>query len=161
MRAHERARRGEAVDLAPRPVRVHALEVLACSEAPPFLTVRVEVDKGYYVRSLARDLAAGLGTVGHLTSLRRTRSGCFTLAEALPLDTPADELAARVEHVLLAPRPARSPSPASPTRVRWTPSTDAASAQRTSTHPAQGRARGSTGVACSWRSERSSTVSGA
>jgi tRNA pseudouridine55 synthase len=99
VRAHERARRGEAVELAPRPVRVHALEVLACSEAPPFLTVRVEVDKGYYVRALARDLAAALDTVGHLTSLRRTRSGCFLLAEALPLDTPADELAARVEPV--------------------------------------------------------------
>ena len=50
----------------------------------------------------ARDLANALGTVGHLTSLRRTRSGCFTLDEALPLDTPADELAARVEHLARA-----------------------------------------------------------
>jgi tRNA pseudouridine55 synthase len=40
--------------------------------------------------------------VGHLTSLRRTRSGCFTLEEALPLDTPDDELAARVEHLARA-----------------------------------------------------------
>ena len=55
-----------------------------------------EVTKGYYVRALARDLAASLGTLGHLTALRRTRSGPFELDEAMPLDTPADELAARV-----------------------------------------------------------------
>ena len=101
-RAYARARRGETVELAPREVRVHRLEVVACSDAPPWLTVRVEVDKGFYVRSLARDLAAALSTVGHLTSLRRTRSGCFTVEEALPLDTPDDELAARVEHLARA-----------------------------------------------------------
>jgi tRNA pseudouridine55 synthase len=96
-RAHARARRGESVDLAPRAVRVHRLELLACSHDPAWLAVRAEVEKGYYVRSLARDLARDLGTVGHLTALRRTRSGCFTLDEALSLDTPDDELAARVE----------------------------------------------------------------
>jgi len=101
-RAYARARRGEAVELEPREVRVHRLEVVACSDDPAWLTVRVEVDKGYYVRSLARDLALSLGTLGHLTSLRRTRSGCFTLDEALPLDTPDDELAARVEHLARA-----------------------------------------------------------
>jgi len=101
-RAYARARRGEIVELEPREVRVHELEVVACSDEPPWLTVRVEVDKGYYVRSLARDLALSLATVGHLTSLRRTRSGCFTLDEALPLDTPDDELAARVEHLARA-----------------------------------------------------------
>jgi tRNA pseudouridine55 synthase len=101
-RAYARARRGEAVALEPREVRVHRLEVVACSESPPWLTVRVEVAKGYYVRSLARDLAIGLGTLGHLTSLRRTRSGCFTLDEALPLDTPDDELAARLEDLARA-----------------------------------------------------------
>jgi tRNA pseudouridine55 synthase len=98
-RAYAKARRGETVALEPREVRVHRLEVVGCSDEPPWLTVRVEVDKGYYVRSLARDLARGLDTLGHLTSLRRTRSGCFTLDEALPLDTPDDELAARVEHL--------------------------------------------------------------
>jgi len=101
-RAYARARRGETVELDAREVRVHELEVVACSDEPPWLTVRVEVDKGYYVRSLARDLATSLGTLGHLTSLRRTRSGCFTLDEALPLDTPDDELAARVEHLARA-----------------------------------------------------------
>jgi tRNA pseudouridine55 synthase len=101
-RAHEKARRGEAVELPARNVRVQKIEVLACSDDPPWLTIRVEADKGYYVRSLARDLAQRLGAVGHLTSLRRTRSGCFTLEEALPLDTPADELAARVEDLARA-----------------------------------------------------------
>jgi tRNA pseudouridine55 synthase len=96
-RAHVRARRGEAVQLAPRPVRVHRLELLACSDEPPWVALRVVADKGYYVRSLARDFARALGTRGHLTSLRRTRSGCFVAAEALPLDTPAEELAARLE----------------------------------------------------------------
>lgn len=96
-RAHERARRGEEVELAPRVVSVHRLDLVASSEEPPFVAVALEVSKGYYVRSLARDLAAALGTVGHLTSLRRTRSGCFVAEEALPLDTPEDELAARVE----------------------------------------------------------------
>jgi tRNA pseudouridine55 synthase len=96
-RAHTRARRGEHVELAARPVRVHRLELVACSDRPPWIAVRVEADKGYYVRSLGRDLAAALGTAGHLTSLRRTRSGCFAIDEALPLDTPPDELAARLE----------------------------------------------------------------
>lgn len=101
-RAYAKARRGEAVELAARDVAVRRLELAACSDDPPWLTVRVDVDKGYYVRSLARDLARELSTLGHLTALRRTRSGCFTLEEALPLDTPADELGARVEQLARA-----------------------------------------------------------
>lgn len=96
-RAHERARRGEDVELEPRDVSVHRMDLVASSEEPPFVAVALDVGKGYYVRSLARDLSAALGTVGHLTALRRTRSGCFVADEALPLDTPDDELAARVE----------------------------------------------------------------
>jgi tRNA pseudouridine55 synthase len=55
------------------------------------LDVRVEAAKGYFVRSLARDLAEGLGTLGHLTALRRVRSGPFGIEEAIALDaiTPA------------------------------------------------------------------------
>jgi tRNA pseudouridine55 synthase len=97
VRAYSRARRGESVELAPRDVRVHRLEVVASSAQPPWLTVRVAADKGYYVRSLARDLGQALSTLGHLTSLRRLRSGCFTLDEAVPLDVPDGELAARVQ----------------------------------------------------------------
>ncbi len=79
-RAHELARRGELVELAPRPVEVRAIELLA--QRADELDLRVAVAKGYYVRSLARDLASALGTLGHVTALRRTRSGAFTLADA-------------------------------------------------------------------------------
>jgi tRNA pseudouridine55 synthase len=85
-RSHAKARRGEAVDLAPRPVAVRSLDVVAAREREVDLVL--VVSKGYYVRSLARDLAAQLGTVGHLTALRRTRSGSFSLADAVPLDPP-------------------------------------------------------------------------
>ncbi|MGZ3420247.1 MAG: tRNA pseudouridine(55) synthase TruB [Polyangiales bacterium] len=81
--SHALARRGEGVELPPRAVQVHALEVVRV--ASPEIDVRVACAKGYYVRSLARDLAAHLGTVGHLTKLRRTRSGPFTLADAADL----------------------------------------------------------------------------
>jgi len=93
VRAHVRARRGEHVELPPRAVRVTRLELAACSVSPPALSVVLEVDKGYYVRSLARDLAGRLGTVGHLTALRRTRSGSFDVSEAVSLES---DLAARM-----------------------------------------------------------------
>jgi tRNA pseudouridine55 synthase len=76
-RAYVKARRGEDVAMEPREVAVRSLEVIGSP-----LRLRLAVSKGYYVRSLARDLAARLGTVGHLTDLRRTRSGAFTLAQA-------------------------------------------------------------------------------
>jgi len=97
VRAYARARRGELVQLPARDVSVRALAVTGCSTDPPSVSIRVEAEKGYYVRALARDLAADLGTVGHLTALRRTRSGCFTLADATPLDSPPAQLAAHVE----------------------------------------------------------------
>jgi tRNA pseudouridine55 synthase len=97
-RSFARARRGEAPDLAPRPVIVHELGLRACIADPPGVALHVACGKGYYVRSLARDLARGLGTVGHLTSLRRTRSGCFTLDEAVAGDAMrAEELTGRLE----------------------------------------------------------------
>ena len=98
-RSHERARRGEEVVLDARPVHVKSMALLdggVDAGGAPWLAVALDVGKGYYVRSLARDLAAALGTVGHLTALRRTRSGPFTIDEAMLLDTPADELEARV-----------------------------------------------------------------
>jgi tRNA pseudouridine55 synthase len=85
-RAHEKARRGEAVDLPGREVSVRTLEAVHIDAE--YIHLRLTVSKGYYVRSLARDLAAALGTVGHLTALRRTRSGAFDLSDASPLDAP-------------------------------------------------------------------------
>jgi tRNA pseudouridine55 synthase len=96
-RAFVRARRGEPVEIEARPVVVRRLELLASSAEPPVLKIAVDVGKGYYVRALARDLAGALGTVGHLTELRRTYSGCFTAREAQRLDVAADVLRAAVE----------------------------------------------------------------
>jgi tRNA pseudouridine55 synthase len=79
-RAHDLARKGQAPNLAPREVAVRSLDITSFDGHE--LHVRLEVAKGYFVRSLARDIAAALGTVGHLTALRRTRSGAFTLADA-------------------------------------------------------------------------------
>jgi tRNA pseudouridine55 synthase len=95
-RAFARARRGETPELAARVVVVRRLALVSCTAEPPSLAIEVETGKGYYVRALARDLAEGLGTVGHLTALRRTRSGCFVVGEAAQLDAPPDELRARV-----------------------------------------------------------------
>jgi tRNA pseudouridine55 synthase len=95
-RAYAQARRGEAPTLATRPVRVSRLELTACCDAPPTLSVSLDVSKGYYVRALARDLANTLGTVGHLTSLRRLKSGSFGLGEALAIDADAGEMTARM-----------------------------------------------------------------
>ena len=96
VRAHTRARKGEDVQLAPRPVHVSRFDEITGTASPPSIALTLEVSKGYYVRAFARDLAAGLGTVGHLTALRRTRSGCFAIDEAVALDSSPEQLRARL-----------------------------------------------------------------
>jgi tRNA pseudouridine55 synthase len=86
VRSYERARAGDDVELAPRPVEVRRLAIAGAGVEPPFLDVELEVSKGYYVRSLGRDLAEALGTLGHLIALRRTASGPFDLARASSLE---------------------------------------------------------------------------
>lgn len=81
-RAYRRARAGEVSELPERPVRVHALHAETFDDE--LLRLQLEVSKGYYVRSLARDVCETLGVPGHLSALRRTRSGCFDLTEAVP-----------------------------------------------------------------------------
>ncbi len=83
-RAYELARAGEEVILQPRKVLIHKLEYLESPDADT-ARFRVTCGKGTYVRSLARDLAGALGTVGHVTELRRTRVGKFTLESAISL----------------------------------------------------------------------------
>ncbi len=78
---HERVRRGEIVVPPERSVVVHALDVLDVRGRE--IDLRVHCGKGFYVRSLARDLALTLGTVGHLSALRRVASGSFVIEEAL------------------------------------------------------------------------------
>ncbi|MFF0544454.1 tRNA pseudouridine(55) synthase TruB [Nocardia thailandica] len=94
-RAYARARAGEDVRLAARPVTVSRFDVLARRDEGDFVDLDVEVDcsSGTYIRALARDLGAALGVGGHLTALRRTRVGPFTLEHARTLD----ELAAAAE----------------------------------------------------------------
>lgn len=97
-RLHARARRGESVEVPEREVTVRSLEILAASDEA--IELEVESAKGFYVRSLGRDLARALGTRGHLTALRRTRSGAFGLEGAVTadlLERAADDDAARRE----------------------------------------------------------------
>jgi tRNA pseudouridine55 synthase len=88
-RAYKRVREGEQVTLAARPVTISRLDLLAIRRpSPDGVDVDVEVacSSGTYVRAIARDLGAGLGVGGHLTALRRTAVGGFTLAEASTLE---------------------------------------------------------------------------
>nr|WP_233199599.1 tRNA pseudouridine(55) synthase TruB [Cryobacterium sp. N22] len=87
-RAYARVRAGEDVELPARPVTVSEFELLSSTPVEGFLDleVRVVCSSGTYIRALARDLGAGLGVGGHLTSLRRTRIGPFGIDAADPLD---------------------------------------------------------------------------
>ena len=91
-RAYRLAREGHEVRLQARPVRIDRFEILDVRPHGELVDVDVEVDcsSGTYIRALARDLGAALGVGGHLTSLRRTRVGRFTLADARPLDEIAE-----------------------------------------------------------------------
>ena len=90
-RAHVLARKGVEVSLPARPVAVHELTVEGVHPGtPPSLRLRVRAEKGYYVRSLARDFAMTLGTVAHLSALRRVSSGAFGLEGAYTLDALAE-----------------------------------------------------------------------
>lgn len=98
-RAYDRVRAGEDVEMTARRVTVYSLCVSAPLREQKFLTQRrrdaeeleaitlsADVSKGTYIRSLARDIAHAIGTVGHVTMLRRTRAGPFSLENAISLD---------------------------------------------------------------------------
>ena len=99
-RAYDLARAGEDVVMASRDVHIYLLRVSAPPREPDDFTRRrgdaeedlveitltAHVSKGTYIRSLARDIAVALGTVGHVTMLRRTRAGPFNLEHAISLD---------------------------------------------------------------------------
>jgi len=82
-KAYEIAREGEEVDLQPRKIKVYSLELLEW--APPEAVIDIHCSSGTYIRSLANDLGRVLGCGAHLVGLRRTRSGRFTLRDAVPL----------------------------------------------------------------------------
>lgn len=83
-RAYDAARRGEALDLAPRPVTIHELSIVEYDY--PRLVLDVGCGSGTYIRSLGRDLAANVGTAAVMSALVRTAIGPFALAAATKLD---------------------------------------------------------------------------
>jgi tRNA pseudouridine55 synthase len=90
VRAYKRVRSGETVELAPRSVTVASFDVLA--RRGDDVDVRVTCSTGTYVRALARDVGSALAVGAHLTALRRTRVGAFTLDRAYTLDHLAQHL---------------------------------------------------------------------
>ncbi len=84
MRAYDIARAGESVELRQALVNIYEIELL--SYDMPRVRIRVRCSKGTYIRSLAREVGEALGSGAHLTALRRTRSGGFTLRQAHELD---------------------------------------------------------------------------
>ena len=87
-RAYDLARAGEVVEMKSRYVTVHnlCLHSVAAVDALNAVTLTADVSKGTYIRSLARDIAYAVGTVGHVTMLRRTRAGPFSVQGAISLD---------------------------------------------------------------------------
>lgn len=100
-KAYEMSRKGEEVELAPRKINVYSLELLEW--APPEAVVDVYCSSGTYVRSLAHDLGQLLGCGAHLVGLRRTKSGRFTLRDAVPLRRLREAFAAGEWYKYLIP----------------------------------------------------------
>ena len=84
-RAYDLARDGEVVELAPRPIEIHRLELVATPD-PDHAVLAAECGKGTYVRALARDLGRVLGCFGHVAALRRTAVGPFAEDVAMSLE---------------------------------------------------------------------------
>ena len=100
-RLYDMARRGQAVEVAPRRVTIHRLDLIAWE--PPRLTLDLTCSKGTYVRSLAHDLGAALGTGAHLSALRRLASGRFAIEDAVELDAAREAIGAGRGAALLQP----------------------------------------------------------
>ena len=119
---YELARRGESVERQARRVEISVLEKIRFEA--PLLELRIRCSKGTYIRTLAEDIAAALGTVGHLAALRRTASGAFQVSEAVGLEAlegmGEKERASRLLPLtaLLAGLPRAELDPAAETRFR-------------------------------------------
>ncbi|MDP9412885.1 MAG: tRNA pseudouridine(55) synthase TruB [Pseudomonadota bacterium] len=107
-RAYDRARGGEEVELEARSVTIHSLTLHeaalhAPSDEAAEVTLSARVSKGTYIRSLARDIALALGTVGHVTMLRRVKAGPFAIESSFSLDKVGEFAQARQLEELLLP----------------------------------------------------------
>ena len=93
VRAYERARAGEIVELAPRAVEVTRFEITMWDEShpeEPLMGAVLDVSSGTYIRAIARDLGAALGCGAHLVALRRIGSGPFNVAQAHTMEAIAE-----------------------------------------------------------------------
>jgi len=107
-RAYDLARAGEQVEMKTRAVTIHHLHIRDNAHGDDDvaglaqITLTAHVSKGTYIRSLARDIALALGTVGHVTMLRRVKAGPFALEQAISLDILNDAARARAiaQHML-------------------------------------------------------------
>ena len=84
--AYEYARAGQSVEIKSRIVEIYSVEMVGARHELQEFDINVRCSKGTYIRTLAVDIALALGSVGHLSALRRTRTGGFDLAAAHPLD---------------------------------------------------------------------------
>ncbi len=87
-RAYEFARKGEEIELKPKNLTIDSIELLYYSRQA--IKIRVVCSKGTYIRALARDIGLALGTGAHLTGLRRTRVGDYSIADALTIPQAAE-----------------------------------------------------------------------
>ncbi len=91
-RAYEYARKGrhDEIELASRPIEISLMEIMDFKPETMSLTLRIGCSKGTYIRSLARDIGAAMGSGAHLTALRRTRVGDVTLDGAMSMEQVED-----------------------------------------------------------------------
>ncbi|MBD5211378.1 MAG: tRNA pseudouridine(55) synthase TruB [Bacteroidales bacterium] len=89
-RAYKMARKGDVVELKPKVLVIDEIELLDFAQHS--ITIRVVCSKGTYIRALARDIGAALGSGGHLTALRRTRVGDVSIDNCLSLDAAVEML---------------------------------------------------------------------
>ena len=105
-RLYKKARRGETVERQPRKINIYGIEIL--SFTPDEAVLRIICSKGTYIRTLCEDIGRGLGTLAHMSALERTRSGVFTVENAVKTEDicedviiPTDEIFADYEKIIL------------------------------------------------------------
>ena len=86
-RAYDLARKGKEVELRAKPLRIDEIELTDCRLENQEITLRIVCSKGTYIRALARDIGQALGSGAHLTALRRTRVGDYSVNECFTIET--------------------------------------------------------------------------
>lgn len=91
-RAYKMARRGEDVELKPKTLVIDDIEIVSFDDSAKKLTLRIVCSKGTYIRALARDIGAALGSGAHLSALRRTRVGDFSIATSMSVEEAVESI---------------------------------------------------------------------